>query len=233
MTRESINNRALDAIGYLLSNGQLHTKSSIASDLGISASKLSEILGGRMKAGTEMLAGLSSEYNISSQWLLTGEGDMISSENLKPSENDLPHTDEFDYVNNDNGGKIPVVHELAFAAIDPEDPSTIEADEFYYIKEFRNADFLMKMQGDYMAPKYRSGDLIACRNVKFSNFYQWGRIYALLTCHQGLIIGRVYEHRQNTILITVKPINPDYPEWIVPLDEIARVALVVGSISMD
>lgn len=235
MTRESINTRALDAIAYLLNDSDLHKKSTIANDLGISASKLSEILAGRMKAGTEILAGLSSEYNISSQWLLTGEGDMVDSDILKSEqeyiENKLPCTDEFKYVNNDNGGKVPVVHELTFATFDPDDPLKVNADDYYYIKEFRNADFLYKLSGDYMSPKYRSGDLIACRNVKHDNFYAWGRIYALLTCHQGIIVGRVYE--RNNLLIDVQPCNPDYPTWTVPFDEIARMALVIGAISMD
>ena len=173
-------------------------------------------------------------------WLLTGEGEMIKGQEQEDHtapvidyerDSDLPSTDEFEYVNNDNEGRIPVVHELSFAKLDPDEPAKIKADEYYYIKEFRNADFLMRLNGDYMTPKYRSGDLIACRNVKYSNFYQWGRIYALLTCHQGIIIGRVYEH--NNLFIQVKPTNPDYPEWIIPLDEIAKVALVIGSISMD
>ena len=91
----------------------------------------------------------------------------------------------------------------------------------------------MKLNGDYMAPKYKSGDLIACRNVRYSNFYQWGRIYALLTCHQGVIIGRAYKHADNILFIDVKPTNPDYPTWTIPVDEIAKVALVVGAISID
>ena len=235
MTRESINTRALDAIAYLLSNGELHTKTSIAQDLGISQSKLSEILGERMKAGTEILAGLSSEYNISSQWLLTGEGDMIDSEILETTKDEeiiLPSTEEFEYVNNDNEARIPVVHELSYALLDPDNPGKIQADEYYFIKEFRNADFLMRLNGDYMAPKYKSGDLIACRNVKYSNFYQWGRIYALLTCHQGVVVGRVYPH-VNNVFIEVQPSNPDYPRWRIPNDEIAMVAIVIGAISLD
>lgn len=177
------------------------------------------------------------------RWLLTGEGEMIK--DCEPSEStvktadiidrhnlDLPSTEEFDYVNNDNEGKIPVVHELSYALLDPDDPSKVQADEYYYIKDFRNADFLMRLNGDYMTPKYKSGDLIACRNVKYSNFYQWGRIYAMLTCHQGLIVGRVYQH-VNNVFIQVKPANPNYPEWIVPVDEIAKVAIVVGAISID
>ena len=181
---------------------------------------------------------------IDAHWLLTGEGEMIKHQETYPlirednfcSEvisHNLPSTEEFDYVNNDNAGKIPVIHELSFATLDPDNPSSVTGDEYYYIREFRNADFLMKLNGDYMAPKYKSGDLIACRNVRYSNFYQWGRIYALLTCHQGVIIGRAYKHADNILFIDVKPTNPDDPTWTIPVDEIAKVALVVGAISID
>ena len=237
MIRENINSRALQAINYLLSTNDLCTKTSMANDLGISASKLSEILGERMKAGTDVLAGLSSEYNISSQWLLTGEGNMVTSENLEDNEEDseliLPCSEEFEYVNNDNGGKVPIVNELSFATYDPDNPSTLKAEEYYYIKDFRNADFMMRVTGDSMYPRYKPGDLIACRNIRYTNFYQWGKVYALLTCHQGIIIGRVYEHHQYKIFIKVKSDNPSYPEWEIPIDEVARAAIIIGSISLD
>ena len=215
------------------------------SEAGIKYSTISAAIKRGTELNTATLLKIIDTYDdIDTDWLMKGEGEMLKgeTEGIPPvsppvvtthEDLELPTTDEFEYVNNDNGGKIPVVHELAFATIDPEDPGKIQADDVYYIKEFRNADFLMRMQGDYMAPKYRSGDLLACRNVKEDCFYQWGRIYALLTCHQGLVIGRVYEHFQNTIFVTVKPINPDYPEWVVPIDEIARIALVIGSISLD
>lgn len=215
------------------------------SEAGIKYSTISAAIKRGTELNTATLLKIIDTYDdIDTDWLMKGEGEMLKgeTEGIPPAsppvvttheDLELPTTDEFEYVNNDNGGKIPVVHELAFATIDPEDPGKIQGDDVYYIKEFRNADFLMRMQGDYMSPKYRSGDLLACRNVKEDCFYQWGRIYALLTCHQGLVIGRVYEHFQNTIFVTVKPINPDYPEWVVPIDEIARIALVIGSISLD
>lgn len=177
-------------------------------------------------------------------WLLTGEGTMIKTEeansipmidipSAEAQKMELPRTDEFEYINNDNGGKIPLINELAFAVMDVDDPLTTKADKYYYIEEFRNADFLMRMPGDSMEPKYKPGDLLACRNVGYDTYYQWGKIHALLTCHQGIIFGRVFEHFQNTILVRVKPENPSYPEWIIPQVEIAKVAIVVGSISLD
>lgn len=224
---------------------------SFESQAGLTNGIISTALKRKTDISWESVSKIVDTYKeIDIEWLITGNGQMLKIDNeiipiqpqlplvtqpviSAPEDLELPTTDEFEYVNNDNGGKIPVVHELAFATIDPEDPGKIQGDDVYYIKEFRNADFLMRMQGDYMSPKYRSGDLLACRNVKEDCFYQWGRIYALLTCHQGLVIGRVYEHFQNTIFVTVKPINPDYPEWVVPIDEIARIALVIGSISLD
>lgn len=184
------------------------------------------------------------EFNA--HWLLTGEGTMTNTEaansapmtgipdvDIEAPKRQLPRTDEFEYINNDNGGKIPLINELAFAIMDVDDPQTTKADKYYYIEEFRNADFLMRMPGDSMSPKYKPGDLLACRNVGYDTYYQWGKVHALLTCHQGIIFGRVYEHHQNTILVRVKPENPSYPEWIIPQVEIAKVAIVVGSISID
>ena len=222
---------------------------SFESQAGITQGVLSNAIKKDSDISSTNLSKIIDTYDeFDAHWLLTGEGEMLRSPEPKkkdeinadtfPEEHtldcelDLPHTEEFEYVNNDNEGKIPVVHELSFALLDPDEPGKIKADEYYYIKEFRNADFLMRLNGDYMSPKYKSGDLIACRNVKYSNFYQWGRIYALLTCHQGVVVGRVYPH-VNNVFIEVQPSNPDYPRWRIPNDEIAMVAIVVGAISLD
>ena len=218
------------------------------SEAGIKYSTISAAIKRGTELNTATLLKIIDTYEeIDTEWLMKGEGEMLKDANPEKqspssestnqgnesSESEQPSTDEFDYVNNDNEGRIPIVHELSFALIDPDEPSTIKADEHYYIKEFRNADFMMRVAGDSMYPKYKPGDLIACRNIRYANFYQWGKVYALLTCHQGIIIGRVYEHHQNTIFIKVKSDNPSYPEWEIPIDEVVRGALVIGAISLD
>lgn len=221
---------------------------SFESQAGITQGVLSNAIKKNSDISSINLSKIIDTYSeFDAHWLLTGEGDMmrapeVPTEQTSPVNNsheceskelELPSTDEFEYVNNDNEGKIPIVHELSFATIDPDEPSTIKADEYYYIKEFRNADFMMRVTGDSMYPRYKPGDLIACRNIRYTNFYQWGKVYALLTCHQGIIIGRVYEHHQYKIFIRVKSDNPSYPEWEIPIDEVARAAIIIGSISLD
>lgn len=221
---------------------------SFESQAGITQGVLSNAIKKNSDISSINLSKIIDTYSeFDAHWLLTGEGDMMrapevpteqtlpinNSVESEPKELELPSTDEFEYVNNDNEGKIPIVHELSFATIDPDEPSTIKADEYYFIKEFRNADFMMRVTGDSMYPRYKPGDLIACRNIRYTNFYQWGKVYALLTCHQGIIIGRVYEHHQYKIFIRVKSDNPSYPEWEIPIDEVARAAIIIGSISLD
>ena len=65
MCKESINNRTIQAINYLLDNKPGLTKSAMADSFGISPSKFSEILKERMNAGTEIMSKLSSVYSIS------------------------------------------------------------------------------------------------------------------------------------------------------------------------
>lgn len=213
-------------------------------EAGINYSTISAAIKRGTELNTATLLKIIDTYDdIDTEWLMTGEGEMLKTkastgvpddiEDDPDEELCLPRTDEFEYINNDNGGKIPLVNELEFAVMDSDDHTSIKSDTYYHIPEFRNADFLLRMTGDSMHPKYKSGDLLACRNVGYDTYYQYGKLHVLLTCHQGVIVGRVYQEGNGTVLIRVKSENPVYPEWIIPIPEIAKVALVVGAISLD
>ena len=81
MTKEDINNRALQAIEWLLQNTDKLTKSALAESFSVKPAKFTEILKGRMFVGADMLAALCKTYGFSSEWLLTGTGDMFEIQN--------------------------------------------------------------------------------------------------------------------------------------------------------
>lgn len=68
------NQRFIYAINYLLSQKYAKTKKFIASEIGITSSVLTEILGERMGVSVDLLLALSSKFPISREWLLTGNG---------------------------------------------------------------------------------------------------------------------------------------------------------------
>jgi transcriptional regulator with XRE-family HTH domain len=58
------------------------TKAGIAQKLGLKTNTFSEILNNRMNVGTDIVSILCETYNISSDWLLTGRGEMLQRNNI-------------------------------------------------------------------------------------------------------------------------------------------------------
>ena len=80
MEKVSINKRFIEAVSYLLESGSVRSKGELAEKFGIKPSKFSEILNDRMNAGTDLIAQICTIFpDISSDWLLTGEGSMLKS----------------------------------------------------------------------------------------------------------------------------------------------------------
>ena len=83
MDKKDINERFLIVVNKLLLDEKLN-KAKIADKLNISRSKFSEILNKRMNAGIDSIALLCEHYNISSQWILLGTGDMFLTDDAPP-----------------------------------------------------------------------------------------------------------------------------------------------------
>ena len=76
MDKVLINKRVLTALNYIIEKHNV-TKSALAEVLDIKPAKFSEILNERMNAGVDIMATICITYNISAEWLLTGEGEML------------------------------------------------------------------------------------------------------------------------------------------------------------
>lgn len=68
------------AISYLLDKNIVRNKGDIAQDFEISPSKFSEILNKRMNPNIELYVILINKYGFNPEWLLTGSGEMLKTE---------------------------------------------------------------------------------------------------------------------------------------------------------
>ena len=156
------------------------------------------------------------ELNVA--WLLTGEGDMIT---RKTQDAPIPeaHT-------------LPLIPMEAFAGPGLPTYEDERIEDFYTVSEFKNSDFLIRVKGDSMTPKYSGGDLVACKKVTETYFLQWGRVYVIYTHSQGIMIKRVHPSDDNAYIKCVSD-NPKYAPFDVPKDDIVSIALVNGAITLD
>lgn len=91
----AINERVIEAINFILSSKIEPNKAELAEKLGVKPAKFSEILNKRMKAGMDIIQKLCIDYEISADWLITGEGSMYRSPGVM---NEAPPLDRDEVV---------------------------------------------------------------------------------------------------------------------------------------
>ena len=216
-----VNERIIEAINYVLTSNRCLNKASLAESFGIKPAKFSEILNKRMAAGMDIIQKLCADYDISPNWIITGQGEM-----LKTS---IPIAKQ---TSNPNEG-IPLIPVEAMAGALTCDTTVLEYEcDRYVVPVFKGADFLIPVKGSSMYPKYSSGDIVACQRVDMNNlFFQWNKVYVIDT-NQGALIKRIKPgHDENHILIVSD--NEKYDPFELPYSAIHAVALVIGVIRSE
>ena len=169
---------------------------------------------------------LSKYKNISARWLLTGKGEILRSD--KPQEQ-LPSA----YKSHEG---YPLVSISAIAGFGSAEFAIGDRDvkDLYVIPKFkdRKIDFMIEITGSSMYPKYNSGDVIACRKIKESNFIQWNKVHVLATTEQGILVKRLKKADDDNYLLAVSD-NKDYDPFLIPKKEITGIALVIGVIRLE
>lgn len=171
--------------------------------------------------------------DINSDWLLTGRGNMLSSDN---SDNAVRQTPEpaAKRVMDDGKEGIPLIPLDAVAGFPATDSSYayMENCDRYIIPEFQDkgADFIIRVSGDSMIPLYYNGDLIACHKIHDIRFFQWGTVYVLETS-QGILVKRIMEStdHDDCILCTSENDTVHRP-FLLPKDDIRSMSTIVGLI---
>lgn len=161
---------------------------------------------------------LSHYEDVNIEWLLTGKGSMLKT--------DAPASAV---------KAIPLIPLDAMAGFGSGSMQIMEWDtESYVIPEFEelDVDFLIRVKGSSMQPKYNSGDLVACKKLDVNNiFWQWNKVYVLDT-DQGPLIKRVKKAKTKDCLLIVSE-NKNYDEFELHLSHVYAIALVVGVIRFE
>jgi SOS-response transcriptional repressor LexA len=170
--------------------------------------------------GTDKLENILSVYpDISPNWLLTGNGDMLrNTTELTPTK---------------DGTGIPLIPVEAMAGCFTGSQTVLLQEcDHYVVPAFKNADFLIYVRGDSMQPRYYSGDMVACKMLSPTDlFFQWGKVYVLDT-DQGALIKKV-EQGTDDETITLVSENENYKPFQIPRRAVYHIAIVMGLIRTE
>ena len=107
--------------------------------------------------------------------------------------------------------------------------------EQYSIPELnhKRAEYLIRVSGSSMYPKYSNGDLLACKKIRDIMFFQWGKVY-VIDSSQGPLIKRVFEDKADSNnIICVSDNKENYPPFTLPKSDIRSLSMVVGVIRIE
>lgn len=207
----------LEAIIQYYSNGK---PSVFANYLGVAPSTISSWLS-RNTLDYDLI--FAKCEKISPDWLLTGEGEMLRSEQNTPTA--IPATQP--------GVGIPLIPIEAMAGFGTGEVQVLEYEcDRYVVPAFKDAEFLIQVKGSSMLPKYNSGDIVACKKLPMDQlFFQWNKVYVLDT-NQGALIKRVKAGSDDDHLLIVSD-NERYEPFELHKKFIHSVAIVIGVIRLE
>jgi phage repressor protein C with HTH and peptisase S24 domain len=161
---------------------------------------------------------------LDKEWLLTGEGEMLKSEKSSTTKSKMLVKDKSVYL-------YDVSAAAGYGSFDAMISQEKVVGE-YTIPIFKGSDWMIYVKGSSMYPKYSSGDIIACRELKESQFIQWGKVYVIATKEQGILVKRLEKSKVKNCIRAVSD-NQSYGAFDIPGNEIDGIALVVGVIRME
>ena len=174
--------------------------------------------------------------HLSINWLLTGEGEMLLSSSDKHEGTTKELRRNLEETTDLSKAGIPLIPVDAVAGFNGIDSPSIHIDDCqrYLVPEFKqlNAEFMIRVSGSSMYPKYSSGDILACRKLTSYNFIQWGKIY-VIDSEQGAMVKRLFPCDEQPDCVTCKSDNPNYPPFKLPTTEIRSLSIVLGAIRFE
>ena len=164
--------------------------------------------------------------NISAEWLLNGEGDMLTQKKEAPKTSSADTTKKNGYITyllpmSAMGGSL-----TGFA-----EPGVLLQNCEAVVSPIENVDFAITVYGDSMAPEYPSGSRILIKKINPNLFIDWGKVYVLDTPN-GVIVKEVHESNREGYVSCHSIIpDPKFKPFDVLMDEVFGMYRVLMCLS--
>lgn len=155
---------------------------------------------------------------VNKDWLMTGHGDMIKSNNNN-SEPQINFTKGVPYYNVDFIGGFDIVL----------NDQTISPEYLIDFRKYNEATCWCNVTGHSMEPEITHGDIIALKKIEDKSFLPLGEVYAIVTTNGMRTIKRLgpsNDPKCYTLVPTNK--SPEYGIQELPKDMIEHIFQVLG-----
>lgn len=192
----------IDNIQALLKQKNI-TKTQMLKDLGLAKNITSDWKSGRLKPTVEALRKLSEYFNVTVDYLLTGE-EAIE----KP-------------LKSEQGLWIPVLGEIAAGTPITAITNIIDYEEIDNETASKGEHFALKIKGSSMEPKFSNGDVVI---VKQQPDIECGQIAVVLVDGENATVKKINKTDKGIMLV---PSNPNYEVVFYSNEDIINLPVTI------
>lgn len=207
------------------------TQEQLAQRLGVGKTALSMVETGKARLSNRNKSILVQEFNVSPDWLDSGEGEMFNADPSlvkafnRRTDNSLPLQSVPLYSIEGTAGLVPL-----FA-----DRSSVEPVNFIHIPNLPKCDGALYVVGDSMYPLLKSGDIVLYKQLQSLDDVFWGDMYLLSIDINGeeYITVKYLQKSDADGCVRLVSQNPHHADKDIAAEKIRAIALVKASIRMN
>lgn len=159
--------------------------------------------------------------DLNTDWLLTGEGEMLKTENVLPSVTRRGKVIRFWENIEATGGGI-----MSF-------DDTLDGNYSEMIlPDFTDCTDAIRLVGDSMYPRYKSGQILVFKEWRES-FVEFGQVYLIITRTGYRMVKYLQPAPDDGKLTCVSENREQYPPFPIEIESIYRLYLVKGTIEQN
>lgn len=215
-------NRVKDIIEYYKLN-----ISNFEKEVGLSNNSIQTAIKRESNLKDETLNTILNRFDdISAEWLLTGNGEMLKSDSdnykiITSSTDGVPYYENIEV----SGGALPMYSDYK------------ETPTFYINYEhFNDCTAYLPVVGDSMYPSYCSGEIVAVKEILNKDVIQWGETYFVATngnANDLKTIKQVHYHEDESKII-LRASNPNFKgDIVINKEDILHMFIVKGKIKRN
>lgn len=219
-----VNQRFQEVYERLKEDGQIKSKSDIATHLGTYNHVINSILKGKRNITLEQMNKLVESYKVNANYLFGRSDEMFAGE----QSSDLPSLSIAEKI---YGGRnnITLVPQKAMAgyAVENNNPAYLEKFQKFSVPNVEGQLIAFEISGDSMLPNITNGDIVVCEPLERGNPLKDNGVYVIVT--DTVVAKRVQQIKESNELTGLRLISDNgviYPPYTVELEEVAQILKV-------
>lgn len=223
------------AYQYLRGKGKIHSQKDLAIAMQTTPPNISTALKGDERVLTnKFLHRLNAAFNdiFNIEWLISGEGDMLTSESEVKSLASLEGTYYEDDIPEQFTAYLVPMAAMGGSLVGFEQEGVKRENCERVISPVANADWVVPVCGDSMEPEYPNGSRVYVQQIYPDDFIAWGNVFVLDTTN-GIII-KVVKESERKDCVRCESLNPSgrYAPFDVPRRSIRAMYRVLLCVSV-